>query len=40
MKKIYLPIARYNNEIKHTIGLNEYDDIRNMLNSKVAEAES
>ena len=29
---IYLSIARYNKEIKHTFGLSEYDDISKMLN--------
>ena len=31
-KKISLPIAQYNKEMKHTIGLSEYDGIRKMLN--------
>ena len=32
-KKISLPIGQYNKEIKHTIGLIEYDGIRKMLNN-------
>ena len=47
-KKMSLPIAQYNKEIKHTIGLSEYDGIRKMLNinykgkvpSKAAVAEN
>ena len=30
-RKSIKPIARYNKEIKHTIGLSEYDCIRKML---------
>ena len=47
-KKISLPIGQYNKEIKHDIGLCEYDGIRKMLNinykgkvpSKAAVAEN
>ena len=47
-KKISWPIAQYNNEMEHTIGLSEYDGIRKMLNisykgkvpSKAAVAEN
>ena len=47
-KKMSLPIAQYNKEMKHTIGLSEYDGIRKMLNinyqgkvpSKTAVAEN
>ena len=47
-KKISLPIAQYIKEMKHTIGLSEYDGIRKMLNinyqgkvpSKTAVAEN
>ena len=47
-KKMSLPIAQYNKEMKHTIGLSEYDGIRKMLNinyqgkvpSKAAVAEN
>ena len=31
-KKISWPIAQYNNEIEHIIGLSEYDGIWKMLN--------
>ena len=31
-KEISWPIAQYNNEIEHTIGLSEYDGIWKMLN--------
>ena len=30
-KKISWPIAQYNNDIEHTIGLSEYDGIWKML---------
>ena len=30
-KKMSLPIAQYNKEMKHTISLSEYDGIRKML---------
>ena len=47
-KNISLPIAQYNKEMKHTIGLSEYDSIRKMLSinyqgkipSKAAVAEN
>ena len=31
-KKISSPIGQYNKDIKHTIGLSEYDGIRKMIN--------